>query len=354
MSLVSRRAFMQRAALLGMSASVGDLLLPFARGPAMADAASDLSALEAAAQKEGSVTFYTFSETVDIASVFQAAYPWAKVNNFTFATTAQIKAKFLTEARAGTNIADVVIAFGTDFPTYHAENDIAQVELPNDANTLKNIYDPTHYLHPIYQVVYVYAFNPSLGIQPPHDPFDLADPSWKGKIAFDNPANGSASAQFLASRRAAWGDDKWNKWLAGLAANDVLETASAAAAYAAVLQGQRSLAICGYQSIMSQKAGTPMTAGFYDKLVVNPTYAFVNSNAPHPNAAKLFLNWLMGPDMQAKYAGEGRIPAADISSPASLSALVPKGETIGSLDDLRDFFNNQAAYLKIYKQYWPT
>jgi ABC-type Fe3+ transport system substrate-binding protein len=317
-------------------------------------AAPDLAALEAAAKQEGTVTFYTFAEAVDVSAKFKADYPWAEVKSFTFATDGQIKSKFLTESRAGANVADVLLAFNTDLPTYLSEGDIAAEELPNDANTIKGLLDPTQHFHPVYQILYIYAYNPNTGVKPPHDPFELADPSWKGKLAFDNPANGSAAAQFLASRRPLWGDEKWRQWLAGLAANDVLETSSAAAAYNAVLQGQRSLAICGYQSVLSQKPGTPMVAGFYDNLLSNPTEAFINAHAPHPNMAKLFLNWLMGPVMQQEYASENRIPAADVDSPISLSKLVPAGETLLPQEKMSDWVNNQNDYLKIYKEYWPT
>lgn len=314
----------------------------------------DMAAIEAAARQEGTVAWYTFATDAPLVDLFKAKYPWANVELTEFPTVGQIKAKFLLESRGGVNVADLVTGFGADMGVYLGENLLAPAELPNDSITLPLVYDPGHYQHPLNLVLVVYGISPTAGTQPPRDLFELADPVWKGKLAFDNPSNGAIGATFLASRRSMWGDDKWRQWLAGLAANEALLTGSTGAAYDAVLQGQRAVGICNYSPIHLQKPGTPVAAAYYDQLLVSPTYMGVHAKAPHPNMALLFANWMVGPEGQAWYASQGRVPSADIDTPLSLSKIVPSGETTLDLASLEGWFADPDAYLEIYREYWPN
>ncbi len=114
-SFITRRSLLKRSVQLGVAASAANVLAPFGALSAFADdSATDLGAIEAAAKQEGTVNLYTFVQNVDLTALYQQSYPWAKLNNFAFPTSGQIKAKFLPASRAGANVADVIIGFGTD------------------------------------------------------------------------------------------------------------------------------------------------------------------------------------------------------------------------------------------------
>jgi ABC-type Fe3+ transport system substrate-binding protein len=342
------------SALATGSASPESEVDPPALSSAQASAASATWAeVEAAAQEEKTIAFYTFASDSPLVAMFKADYPWANVN-FSFLTHAQAESKFLTEHRAGTNIADVVVALPSDLPPITTANAAAKTTVPNDLLTLTDLRDANNYLHPINQVLYVYGFKPASGLTPPADIFHLADPAWKGKVVFDSPSSGGPAATVLASRRKLWGDTKWRQWLQGLAANNVQLSQSASTTITAVVQGARPVGIDGYMDIALQSAGTGIVAGFYQDPVSVPTSAVINQNAPHPNMARLFVNWLLSPKIQAYYAGVGRSPAANIETPFSLNKILPQGYTALSSTQMTDWNTDPKSFLDIYQQYWPA
>jgi ABC-type Fe3+ transport system substrate-binding protein len=342
------------SALATATGSAESAVDPSALSAAQASAASAAWAeVEAAAQKEKTIAYYTFASDRPLVAMFKADYPWANVN-FSFLTHAQAESKFLTEHRAGSNIGDVVVALPSDLPPLVAAKAAASTTVPNDLLTLTDLRDANNYLHPINQVLYVYGFKPSPGLNPPADIFHLADPVWKGKLVFDSPTAGGPAATVLASRRTLWGDTKWRQWLQGLAANNVQLTQSASTTITAVVQGARPVGIDGYQDIALQPAGTRVVAGFYQDPVSVPTCAVINQNAPHPNMARLFVNWLLSPKVQAYYASVGRSPTANIETPFSLDKILPQGFTALSSTQMTNWNTNSQSFIDIYKQYWPA
>jgi iron(III) transport system substrate-binding protein len=340
------------SALATASGSAQPAVDPSASAAAQASAASVAWAeVEAAAQKEKTISYYTFASDRPLVAMFKADYPWANVN-FSFLTHAQVQSKFLTEHRAGSNIADVLVALPSDLPPIVAAKAAATTTVPNDLLTLTDLREAN--LHPINQVLYVYGFKPAPGLNPPADIFHLADPLWKGKLVFDSPTSGGPAATVLASRRKLWGDTKWRQWLQGLAANNVQLSQSASTTITAVVQGARPVGIDGYQDIALQPAGTQVVAGFYQDPVSVPTCAVINQNAPHPNMARLFVNWLLSPKVQAYYASVGRSPAANIETPFSLDRILPQGITVLSSTQMADWNASSASFIDIYKKYWPA
>jgi iron(III) transport system substrate-binding protein len=310
--------------------------------------------VEAAAQKEKTVAVYTFPSDMPVIKMFRADYPWATVN-FTALAGNFIPAKVLTEHRAGQNIADAITLLESDLPDYLAAKPPvpAQTTVPNDSLTLKTVRDDRHYLHAVNQVLYPYIYT-APGLNPPKDLFDLADPAWKGKVAFDAPSGGNVAAIVLGSRRQLWGDAKWYQWLQGLKDNNVLLTQSAIQTYTSILQGERPLGFSAISSVLTQPKGAPVRYAFYEDPVSVPTYMMVAQAAPHPNMARLFVNYMLSPKIQRYYASVGRSPCANIDTPFSFSKIIPKGFTSLSENQMTNFDDNLQSYLAIYAQYWPS
>lgn len=302
----------------------------------------------------GTVHFYSNigDEAALIQDAFRKTYPWASISTYG-GSADQVLSKFLTEAQGRSHIVDVATAKISQLGALKQANAITGISLSNDAAmpAFARAYLP--YLHPTYSSVYCMVYNTKSGIKPPADPYDLADPSWKGKIALDQPANLGAAGTFLASRRALWGDAKWTRWLEGLKANDILMSQSSTSAYTAVLQGERDIAIDGYQDVYGQKKGTPVAAYFYPDVVVQTEGVVQSSHAPHPNMAALFINWLESSAGQQMFASSGRTPSLAINSPLSLSKLLPKNVTPLPASDLSDWYANPDEYQNIFQKYWP-
>lgn len=324
-------------------------------GTAVAQEAPTLAELEAAAQAEGGVVNF-YSTAADAQPLFDEAlkqtYPWMTVNVFG-GSPGDVRAKYMTEVQGGLPAADVVVVVLADIKVFRGLDAMASVPLPNDSAMPEDLLIYAPELHPLWSVAYVMPYNTDAGITPPHDPYELIDPKWRGHIALDRPSNAGATGAFLASRRQIWGDEKWEEWLAGLQANEIYITPTANTTYAAILQGEAQLGIGGLQDILTQREGSPVAANFYDQVVVNNNFGIVSKLAPHPASAALFLNWLMSEEAQQLFAQSGRVPARLIDSPMSLDRLLPAGATIIPVASMTDWIDNTSWYLDRYRQLWP-
>jgi iron(III) transport system substrate-binding protein len=359
---LTRRDFVKGSSAVVLSATpLASLLAACGGSQATATdsavATTDWTALVAAAKKEGSCTFYSANaDTNDlIQSGFQAQYPWGLINTYNGGGTDLIS-KSLIEARAGIHNADVNVDNLAALSTLQNAGLLTHVSLPNDAQMPAGLRDSTNYYHPIYQVIIVYCYNTHLGGPPPSDPFQLTSSAWKNRFAFDAPADEGITTSWLASRKQLWGTTKWMTWLGGLKANNVLLTDSGGTVYQDVLAGERAAGLGAYNDIATQAAGAPVAAATYDNMLTLGQYGVVYRNAPHPNMARLFVNWLMSPAGQQVYVKTGRTPALNIAGKTSLSSVLalssPAPTVLSATAEARDLGANLQNYLSDFKQFW--
>jgi iron(III) transport system substrate-binding protein len=134
---------------------------------------------------------------------------------------------------------------------------------------------------------------------------DLLDPFWAGKkIVLDHPARGSGPGPSWAR----WADqypELGRSFLEGLAKQDlVLASGSATPQITAVARGEYAAYLPSFPSQLIQAPGAPLkfiwpapaSGAGVTSLVL------LLKNAPHPNAARLFINMTLGPDFQQQMA----------------------------------------------------
>jgi ABC-type Fe3+ transport system substrate-binding protein len=68
-------------------------------------------------------------------------------------------------------------------------------------------------------------------------------------------------------------------------------------------------------------------------------------DAPHPNAAKLFLSWLLSPEQQAKLPTWS--PRSDVPPPAGFKPIL----SYNVANDYRDFLADQAQVTELRKRF---
>ena len=315
-----------------------------------------LSELEDKAQKEGgSLVYYTLGQDIADAQIkgFQAAYPWAKVST-RIDNGRRTLTKIVQEYQAKAPTADVTVNTSITVPLQIRRQVFGQSTIPNDSLTPASYKDATGYGHAFYQNLQGLAYNTHLVSSLPTDIYELGDPSYKGKIAFDAPQNTAPGYLFLSSQRLAWGDAKWKTWLNALKANDIFLTQSATNAYQAVVSGERAIAPDNADDVLSQKAGTPVKMSYYTGVPTQIFYLYTTSRVKHPYTANLFINWSLSEDGQKAIASTGRSPVSDIDVPDAISKILPSDIQVASQADLNDYFNNQASYLAAYNPLWPV
>ena len=138
---------------------------------------------------------------------------------------------------------------------------------------------------------------------------DLADPKWRDKIVMANPANHPSTISWLIGLKETVfeSEAEWKKFLQGLAANRPMFVASFGPTPAPVESGEKAIAISMPKYIIT-KAPAPLDwARLEQPLLGTPRAIAVTSKAPHPNAARVFVDyWLSKKSMEilAKEVGE--------------------------------------------------
>jgi ABC-type Fe3+ transport system substrate-binding protein len=124
---------------------------------------------------------------------------------------------------------------------------------------------------------------------------DLLDPRWRGKIVLQDP-RGGAGLGFLATFLQVHGED----FVRALLSQDLVVTGDNRQLTEWVVRGRYPIAIGlrSYDLLVFQKEGLgrnvkPVRTGEALPLSIGSGSIQVLSQAPHPNATKVFVNWLM-------------------------------------------------------------
>lgn len=354
---MSRRDALKRGAAIGAGAFLGAGLLGAASARSATNPfpkASDPAWQKVlkAANNEGQVTYYGVNPdmTEALQTYFHRDYPHITLNIYT-SSPAGIQAKLLTEYQAGTKSCDVVQSRSLVLPSYQTVGAVKPVFLPNDNRLPAAIQDKKGYFHPMYIAANCMTHNTNILKSAPYDLFQLTNSTYKGLLGIDNVANKGPGWFVVASRRATWGPTKWNQWMAGLKANGIRTFSTASASYAAVVQGTIGISTDSYNDVLGQKTGTPAAASWYAGVI--PTYLGVTqvSNAPHPNAALVFMNWMIGPEGQRQFSHSNRFPTVPPAGALTFLKALPKGATLMSQQKMLPYYQNADAFTAICCNY---
>jgi iron(III) transport system substrate-binding protein len=288
-------------------------------------------AMIAAAKKEGSVVWYT-TQIVDqfarpAAAAFERLYPGIRVSlSRTNSATAAIK--ILNENRAHKNQSDVFDGTATVVPL--KKEGYVLKWIPDAAKTYPPQYkDPEGYWVATNIYVLTPAFNTRL-IAPGQEPRTysaLLDPKYRGKMVWGVSLSSSAAAGFIGTVLDDMGDEKGMAYLRQLqkqriagvdvSARQVLDQ-TIAGEYAIALQ------IFNHHAVISAKKGAPVKWIAMEPATGVLSVVSIPKAAPHPNAAKLFEEFLVSKEGQRLYQAAEYLPA-DPDIPALDATLKPEG-----------------------------
>jgi iron(III) transport system substrate-binding protein len=288
-------------------------------------------ALVAAAKKEGSVIWYT-TQIVDqfarpAAAAFEKLYPGIKVRlSRTNATTAAIK--ILNENRAGKNQADVFDGTVTVVPL--KKEGYVLKWLPDAAKDYPPEFkDPEGYWIATNIYVLTPAFN-TKAIPPGQEPKTfqaLLDPRYRGRMVWGVSLSSSAASGFIGTVLDEMGEHKGLAYLRELQKQRIAGVdVSARQVLDQVIAGEyaSALQIFNHHAVISAKKGAPVRWIPMEPATGVLSVVSIPKNAPHPNAGKLFEDFLVSKEGQKLYQAAAYLPA-DPSVPASDPSLKPEG-----------------------------
>jgi iron(III) transport system substrate-binding protein len=256
--------------------------------------------LIAAARAEGALSLYGAIGGNDlnrIAERFEAQYG-IKVQALRVQSD-QLPAKLTVEQRGGAYNVDIQISLG--FPTQQLKQ--AQMLVPylppENRDFVKGSYDPQGYWSSINVDTDAIAYNPvkvrSLGLKPPAAWADLARPEWRGQVALYKGAY-----DWYVTMKRAIGADATERLLRGYAANTAHMTASHNFADQQTAAGEYAAAVASHAHdvLHLKKLGQPLEVVNAAPTVAELVPISILKNAPHPNAARLFVRWVLSHDTQ--------------------------------------------------------
>ena len=282
--------------LLGLFIFVISAPLVFGR-PALLPAQSK-EVLEGA-KKEGQLVFYAGIPLPDaqaILSALERKYPFIKTT-FYRATGSALVSRIQTEQRAGTHIWDVMNSTGFEpyvlvEQGYFAKYDALERKAFPEGHKDNEGYWATMYTSPM-----IVTYNTRL-VAPgelPKDYFDLLQPKWKGRLALD-----SSDLEWYANLRKIWGVDKAQKFLEGLRAQEVRLVQGRTLLTNLLSGGEVAVLVNNFlqNAIEAKRKGSPVEFLALDPVISAAGLVGINKLAPHPNAAKLFIDFVLSKEGQ--------------------------------------------------------
>ena len=312
---------------------------------------ADLKAVEAAARKEGPMTWYISfygQEPADkVAAAFSSAYPGLTIIPIRTTTGAAFQ-RLTLDFKNNVAVASVVSLSGVGgYYDVLMRDGRLDSYVPETADKVSPAMKPTivpGYLYPIGAGLMAITYN-TAKIKPEDAPKtwkDLADPKWQGKLALSHPAFSGFDAAWVTvmAKQSGW------PYFESLAKNKPLVQRSTFDALTALNSGERLLATMPDGMAMDSIAkGNPLGIVYpADGSVLILGFTAILKNAPQPNMARLFTEFLLGLE-HAKIVAAARYhsvrpeivtetPGGKVLKDIVLAPMVPSAEAEKQLPKL--------------------
>lgn len=268
-------------------------------------------ALLKAAQQEGEVVFYSALDTTilqQLATAFKAKYgiTLAWKESASGATIESASAQ-LSAGNVQTDVISITPdpsfqdKYASDFLTFSPSQMPALKDLPTSD------YTSTYVQYILNYYGWVYNTNDLKASDLPSTLYGLAtDSALKGKIGTANIAASNSYATFHAMLYDQWGASKWDSWIKGLLSTQQAQVGTSSAALAnSVASGALEVFGPTHLGIVAAliQQGAPLAIKYYDPVMQLPDGFVAFAKAPHPDAAKVFINWMLSEQAQEIICG---------------------------------------------------
>ena len=302
------------------------------------------------AKKEGEVVWYTsmvLEQSKVVIEAFQKKYPFVKGTLFRSGGGALMN-KVQTEALAGRYAFDVVGGRGEMIQAFKERGLLAAYISPETKVIDPDLFDKEGFWYTYYVVPTALGFNTKLVKKEeiPKSYEELLAPKWKGrKISMDNEAY-----LILQGLITAWGKEKAVSYMKRLAAQDPVLTRGNTERVTMTGAGEYPLVIAYAHAVEWEKSkGTPLDWIALEPVVVEIDPLMIGSKAPHPMAARLFLDFLLSKEGQEMLVGFRRIPVRSDVEPQPARLFRGYQRVVERPDDYKYFSENVKLFQEIFK-----
>jgi iron(III) transport system substrate-binding protein len=258
--------------------------------------AQDAKLVEAA-KKEGKLVLYGTMQN-DIFELLQSAFQKKTGITIDYWRTSATKVleRALSEARAGKALFDLVMATEDSMRILLKEGILAKYDSPMNKDFPKDAIDPQLGPRARNHIVGI-LYNKDL-IKPADAPKTLEDlikPQYRGKLVMADPTLHLTTAQWLTNVHKLIGKEKAEKFVRDLAAMKPALVESFNPAAERVASGEFAIGITYvyYVYLNGIKKGAPIDYVRTGKFLGDASYMSLFHKAPHPYAAKAFIDFFL-------------------------------------------------------------
>ena len=295
------------AALLTFVASILFFLLriPFSWGQS-----EHTARLIEGAKKEGRLLWYTalnINDATMLTSRFEQKYPFIKTEMLRLGGN-ELLTKILLEAQAGAFRADTIEAVGSSGHILKKRGLLEKYVSPEAGAYPASMKDPDGTWVSFFINTHVLVYNTDLVKKEdlPRKYEELIHPKWSNKIAlrdddFDN----------IGMMLRVMGREQGLNFLRRLAAQGVVLRNGATLAIQGIASGEipMGMNLYGTRAEEFKKKGAPINWIPMEFVLATLEPLSVAARAPHPNAARLFLDFLLSKEAQVLMRERNRIPS---------------------------------------------
>jgi iron(III) transport system substrate-binding protein len=288
------------------------------------------------AKKEGQVVFYASMETSSaqqLVSQFETKYPFIKVD-YTRIGSEKMSPRLIGEAQARKVRADVVHQSGFDFygvlqkGIFESYNSPERAALPLEYRDEKGYWT----INSATLNVIGYHKRQVPAAEVPRSFWDLTAPKWKGQLLMDEN-----ESKWMAGMISYYGEARIMELMRKLAAQDIQFRAGHSLIQTLMAAGERPITVVAFANGVERlkKEGAPVD-WIAPEVVIGLTFGLgLVKDAPHPNAARLLIDFILSREGQQIIADVGYYaPRRDVSSPlmkqTSKAKIIPLPMTLAS------------------------
>jgi iron(III) transport system substrate-binding protein len=291
------------------------IFIPLSLAPAWSQS-DDRAKLIEGARKEGKLVWYTstnVTESKPLLDDFEKQYPFIKGEIFR-ASGEVILNRVLTETRASKWNYDVVMV--GEFDVLMAAKLLTPYKSPETKNFIADFVNPNGYWSAVYVNYRAIGYNPKLVAEKdaPKQWEDLLDAKWKGKISLEEE-----DYVWYGALAKYWGKEKTQKIMRALAKQDIQWRKGHTLISQLIAAGEFPLGVIYAHRIeeMKQRGAPVEWVNTVNPVVATLNGAGLSAKPPHPNTARLFIDFLLSKPAQQRLRALRRIPARSDVEPLS-------------------------------------
>lgn len=297
---------------------------PFAVQAGIGYARAQSGDIAAGAKEEGKVVVYSiFPQTVESAMMMQYQEDFGVTMEYSrIGGTNPTLQKFYSQVKVGQHLTDVIVLEKS--ASIIATNDslLASYQPPNSQNVAEAFRSKDGYAHTVIASFHVVVYNKNQlpEAELPKKWSDLTKPEFKDKLVVGSPENSGSAMVMIKTLVDMYG---W-EYFEALAANGLIETNREVEGADLVARGERTVAVIAQTAPAAQlKAGAPIGLHFPERPIATEFAASIAAEAPHPNAARHFLDYMLSEKYQSRVATDlgGYSVLPTVAPPAGLPPL---------------------------------